>query len=260
MISLYSGCATTLATVIPTHVKIREESFKMRTAGTFQQDSPQTDGQLFIAAPDFIPLVAAGAVIASTGAGLVTLNTPASTTVNLFSNLGQLLRTGILASFGQSAFGTAASVPGPSAVPNTSSPSGLVGRPPFLAAQEPPIIGPIAGAILKGITINSVDVIYQVGTLALTSATVGLTATVFGLPGAGATAPVVTSLIALAVNGLPVAVAANPVTTRVAVITAQQAMIVTPETEVLLNVNFVTPATSTVKLYGAVLNIQFNWN
>lgn len=230
----------------------------MRTAGTFNQDTPQSDGQIFFGASEFTPLVAATGVLASSAAGLYSLNVPASSTANLFANLNELLRTGVLGVFGQEAFGTAASVPGPSTVANTSGPSALQGRPPILAANEPTIIGPVRGALPKGLQINSVDVIYTVGTLAVTSATLGLTQTKFGAAGAGATAPVVANIIALAANGLPVAVAANPVTTRIAVPTP--AMIILPETEIILNVNFVTPATSTVTFYGVNMNVSYNYN
>ena len=232
----------------------------MRTSGIFECDLPYTDGQIFLGASELLPLVAASAPFGSSGAGLYTLNIPASTTANLFANLNQTLRTGRLGStlYDQQQFGTAASVPGPSSVTNTSGPSGLQGHPPIAAASLPTLIGPVRGAIPKGMQVNSVDVIYQVTTLALTSATIGLTSTKFGAAGAGATAPVVTSLITLGANGLPTATAANPVTTRVTV--ATPAFTITAETEMILNLNFVTPATSLVAVYGATLNISYNYN
>lgn len=232
----------------------------MRTSGIFECDLPYTDGQIFLGASELLPLVAASAPFASAAAGKYTLNVPASTTANLFANLNQILRTGRLGStlYDQQQFGTAASQPGPSSVSNTSGPSGLSGRPPITGANLPTLIGPVRGAIPKGLQVNSIDVIYQVTVLALTSATIGLTATQFGAAGAGAVAPIVTNLITLGANGLPTAVAANPVTTRVPV--ATPAFTITPETELILNLNFVTPATSLVSVYGAVLNTSYNFN
>src|SRR5271170_3070597 len=99
----------------------------MNTLGRLEMQTSFTDGQIFVGASEFWPLVVAGAPVASAGAGLFTRNIPASTTANLFSNISKLFRTGQLASasVNQEQFGTAASVPGPSTVTNTSDPLDL---------------------------------------------------------------------------------------------------------------------------------------
>lgn len=235
------------------------------TEKTWTQDQPFTDGQLFIGASQFLPLVVAGAPAASAGAGLFTRNVPASTTVNLFASITALLRTGQYANGpltggGSQAFGTAAAVPGPSSVSGTSNPRAFIVSPPIKAASLPTLqTGQMSGPVLKGFQITSVDVIYEVDTGAITSATIGVTATAFPLPAASG-APTVTNIIALAANGLPTAAntAGQATTTRVTVTTP--AFIVTAESEVIVNVNFVSPASNTVKFYGVILNTSTNYN
>lgn len=232
------------------------------TRGRWEGGLSFTDGQIFLGASDFLPLVVAGAPIASAGAGLFTRNIPASTTANLFANINSILRTGQLANNlqNQSQFGTAALVPGPSSVAGTSGPLAVwPGFPALGASKNPTISGPQNAPIPKGIGFTSVDVIYEVDTGAITSVTVGLTQT--KMPAAGATgAPVVANILALAANGLPVAAntAGQATTTRVA--TTSASFVILAESEVIVNVNFVTPAANTVKFYGVVLNVNFNYN
>lgn len=234
-----------------------------RTRGRWEQSLSFTDGQIFLgAAADFIPLVAASAVPTSAGAGLLTLNTPASTTANLFSCVSTLLRTGQLAvnTQVQEQFGTAALVPGPSSVANTSDPSGLwPGFPGLTASKNPTISGPLNGPIPKGIGIVSADVIYEVDTGAITSVTLGITQTKMPVPGTPA-APVVANIIALAANGLPVAANTAGQATTTRVLSTNANFVVLADSEIIVNVNFVTPASNTVKFYGVVLNVNFNYN
>ncbi len=175
-----------------------------------------------------------------------------------------LLRSGVLATpqYDQEQFGTAASVPGPSAVANTNGPLGepnpvtpyFQGFPPLTAAQLTTLAGATAGAQPKGIQIDSVDVIYQVlADATAVAATIGLTKTVF----ANLVAPVVTNLIALGANGLPVIIGAQPQVTNVPVTTP--AMIVAADTEVLLNINLTGGTAGTIKFYGAVIKAHYNF-
>lgn len=234
-----------------------------KTSGTWTQDGAFTDGQIFVGPSEFIDITASGAAAAaSSAAGLFTLDvTTANHAAKFFADISKMLRTGQYASFGQQAFGTTGPppVPGPTTVANTSSPDGTFGRPPLLTAKEPTILGPVVGAIPKGLQINSVDVIYEVDTTALAAATLGLTKTAFSLPGVSG-APTVTNLIALAANGLPTATntAGQSTTTRVLVPTP--AMLQITEGELILNINLTLGASGTLHFYGAILNCNFNYN
>ncbi len=225
------------------------------TEGKWEQGTPSTDMQIFVDAGRFTD-VAGLATVASAGPGLFVKHVPAADASTFFANLGLLLRTGQYASAdGQSQFGTAAGVAGPTTVANTSGPLALPpGIPPILAANLPTLGNIQLGPIPKGMQINSIDVIYTVAALAAAVATVGLTTTTF----ANATAPVVTNLIALAANGLPTAVQATPYVKNVAV--ATPAMLITADTEVIANVNFTGGATGTVDFYGIVVHCSFNFN
>jgi hypothetical protein len=102
--------------------------------------------------------------------------------------------------------------------------------------------------------IDSMDVIYTVTGAALTTATVGLTKTVF----ANNTAPAVTNLVALGANGLPTAVQALPYVTNVPVTTP--AMITSADAEILLNLNLTTQAGGSAVVYGVVFHCHYNFN
>jgi hypothetical protein len=174
-----------------------------------------------------------------------------------------LLRSGVFATpqYDQEQYGTAASVPGPSAVANTSGPLALPGSgapyyqgfPPIPGASMATLAGPVTGPSQKGIQIDSVDAIYQVLTDATAvAATIGLTKTNF----ANLVAPAVTNLIALGAHSLPVVIGAQPQVTNVAVTTP--AMIVAADTEVLLNINLTGGTAGTIKFYGAVVKAHYN--
>lgn len=238
----------------------------MKTQGRLEAQTGFTDGQIFVGASQFWPLVVAGAPVASAGAGLFTRNIPASTTANLFANLEKILRTGQLAvnTVVQQQFGTAALVPGPSSVANTSD---AMDFPPSFPGNWSPntvlptLSGGYKGPIPKGVKPIWVDVIYEVDTGAITSVTFGLTNTV--MPAAGASgAPVVTNVITLGANSLPVAAntAGQATRTRISVATANQLYFSSDGSEVIANVNFVTPASNTVKFYGIILGCHFNYN
>lgn len=233
----------------------------MNTQGPISSATPNTDAQIWAGASSFTGLVAASAVPASAGAGLWTLNIPSSTTANLFSELNEILRTGQFASANrnQRQFGTAALVPGPSGVANTSGPLAIAGYPPFTNATNPIRTGGLTGPLGKGLQINWVDVIYEVDTGAITSVTFGLTQT--KMPAAGASgAPVVTNIIALAANGLPVALNTVGQATRTRITNPAPAMLTTDGGEIIANLNFVVPAANSVKLYGCIFGCSFNFN
>lgn len=241
----------------------------MNTQGPISSSTPNTDGQIWIGASSFTPLVAASAVPASAGAGLLTLNIPASTTANIFAELNAILRTGQLATAArnQRNFGTSAGVPGPSGVSGTSGPLALPtsvgaagqGFPPWPSSVNPTLTGGLHGALGKGLQINWADLIYEVDTGAITSVTFGLTQTKMPAIGTPA-APVVTNIIALGANGLPVAANTAGQATRTRITNTAPVMLNVDAGEIIINANFVAPAANTVKFYGVVLGCSFNYN
>lgn len=224
----------------------------MRTGGQLLQDTPNTDGQIFVPATR-MALTAGTAPATTSAAGLLYSLVAASGTANFFDALSTLLRTGQAPNY-QEQFGTAASVPGPSAVANTSDPLAITGIPPITNLQMPTVKGAQTGYIPKGLQINWIDVIYQVLGVNLTSVTYELSKTIFK----NAVAPAVTALVALAANGLTTAVAAQPTRTRIT--PATPVFSVDDGTELISNLNFVTPAGSTVKFYGIIYGVSFNYN
>jgi hypothetical protein len=225
------------------------------TEGRFEGNTSFPDLQFFLGFDDFID-TSSHAVNATQGAGLVNQTLAASLAATLFSNVAPWLRTGVYASsYDQEQFGTAAGVAGPTTVANTGGPLALLpGIPPITAANLPTLGNIQRGPIPKGMQIDSVDVIYTVTGAALTTATVGLTKTVF----ANNAAPVVTNLIALGANGLPTAVQAQPYVTNVAVGTP--AMITSADAEVILNVNLTTQGGGSAIFYGVVIKAHYNFN
>jgi hypothetical protein len=235
----------------------------MKTLGRLEGQTPFTDGQLFIGAANWLPLVVADAPIGSAGAGLFTRNCITGTTSQLFANISSLLRTGQLATPGvnQQQFGTAAAVPGPSSVSNTSDPLDLPpGFPPAWTPNNvlPTLSGGQKGPIPKGLMITSVDVIYEVDTDALTSVTFGLTQTTFPAIGTSA-APTVTNIIALGANSLPVAANTAGQVTPTRINIATPAFVNAFKSEIIANINF-DVAGGTAKFYGIILNSTFNYN
>ena len=238
------------------------------TEQQWTQDLPQTDGVIFVGAPEFLSPTVALSTLSVATFGVPFYTVPASATSNFLTVLDQILRTGVYAAGplssvpgGAQAFGTTGPppVPGPSTVAGTSGPRGIKVVPPIPKASLPTLAsGQFSGPIPKGIQINSVDLIYTVLGVAATSVSFGLASTKFGAAGAGATAPTVTNLIAFGTNSLPTAVAANPVTTNIAV--ASPAMIVGSPVGLVAQVQFVTPSGSTVDFIGMNVHVSFNYN
>jgi hypothetical protein len=245
------------------------------TDDRWEQGTPSTDLDLFLGADQFTDFAGLATLPAAPAAGLLFKTVPATDAAKFFiTPEGLLLRSGQLAvplfsgftgtlgtgvanaGASQNAFGTAAALPGPSSVAGTSGPLALPpGVPPQPASTLATLKGGIAGAAAKGMQINSVDVIYQVLTLAASAATIGLTTTKY----ANAVAPVVANLIPLGNNGLPTAISAQPTVTNIPV--TSPAMITSLiDTQVLLNINLTAGATGTINFIGAVLKCSYNLN
>ena len=240
----------------------------MNTDGKYTQAGASGDLQIFVGATEFID-TAGLATTASSAAGYLSKNIPATDASTFFANVTAMLkRTGIYATplwtgstanagATQEAFGTAASVAGPTTVPNTRGPLGTYpGVPPYPSANLDTLTGGVNGPQAKGFQITSVDVIYEVDTLALSAATIGITDTVFS----NNAAPTVTNRLALAANGLPTATntAGQQHVTNIAIPTPTYP--VTSDTETIVNVNLTSGATGTCKFFGVVLHVAFNLN
>jgi len=237
------------------------------TDGRWTQGTPFPDLQIFVGVDEFTDVAGVATLATSIATPGLFFKTVGSAAAAVFASSlpGLMLRSGVYATpqYDQEQYGTAASVPGPSAVSGTNGPLALPGPaspyyqafPPTPGTSVATLAGATTGPSKKGIQIDSVDVIYQVlSDATAVAATIGLTKTVF----TNGADPVVTNLIALAANGLPTAVAAHPVTTNVPVTTP--AVIVAADTEVILNINLTGGTAGTIKFYGAVIKAHFNLN
>jgi hypothetical protein len=225
-----------------------------RTAGSFKQDVGPSDGQLFVTASDF--QIAAGAAPNTVVNAYLAKQVAPAGSATLLGYLSEILRTGALASAGpaQQQFGTAANVPGPSAVAGTTNASGLIGYPPLLAANNPTLHGPVTGPVPKGVQFNYLDVIYQTTGAALTSFTANLSIVSFPLAGGSAGQ----NILIPAQYNLSLAVSAGILRTRIPV--AVPAYSVTDGASPYVGLTVATPAGSTFTFYGMVLGVSFNYN
>lgn len=242
----------------------------MQTAGTFTQDTPNTDMQVMFDALEF---AMSGATPQSGLTTIAGVNVPfisgtVSGTFTAGCNLSNLLlRTGIFApstaqTLSSQAFGTAAALPGPQAgVPATSSPSGFGSSavvPPVLKANLPTIVGSVPGAKAKGMQINWVDLLYYPGaTTPVTSITATLA--VIQIPqGLGAT-PV---LLSTPINAVTVSTAVQTAgkINRVRLTPTSTTMYTADGTLLELNVVIVYPAGGAAVLFGAILGCSYNFN
>jgi hypothetical protein len=237
-----------------------------QTEGRWTGKTSFPDLQLFYGADQFLDVSTLSTVAATIGTAGVLFKTVGVGAAAIFvSSLpGLLLRSGVYATpqYDQEQYGTKASVPGPTAVANTSEPLALPnpatpyfqGFPPTPGSSMATLAGAASGPQPKGIQIDSVTPIYQVlADATAVAATIGLTKSVF----ANGAEPAVTNLIALGANGLPTAIAAHPVATVVAV--GSPAMIVAANTEMLLNINLTGGTAGTIKFFGAVIKAHYNF-
>ena len=110
--------------------------------------------------------------------------------------------------------------------------------------------------VLRGIKLNSIDIVYLVGTADLTALTVGI----FAKQDIDGSAPLVTTLLAQAVNGLSLVASADRYVTNVVIPAANREFIVTPDSVVTAEVDIETPAGGTADLFGIVFYYDFNFN
>lgn len=108
----------------------------------------------------------------------------------------------------------------------------------------------------KGFKPLSFDVVYLVGTLALTSATCRVDYCQF----VNNVAPAVTSVLASAANGLQTAIQAQPYVTNVVIPAAQQKYFTLNDADFVIEVALTGAATSTLTFYGIDFYFEYNYN
>lgn len=229
----------------------------MRTAGNLLQDSPLTDGQIFIE-----PFALLNQGFAGIGTSNLGSNSPENSLIfsapssngYVLASLRFLLRTGFAPNY-QEQFGTAALKPGPSTVANTSDPLNLVGMPPTPRASLATLTGGPNGFVAKGIRIDYVDVAYNIATNPLSSFLIGISTNKY----VDNVATVSTSLLNIANNGLQTAVRANNYVTRV--IPTNATFITSPDTKVIIQLQLVNgAAAAVVEIFGLTVGVSFNFN
>jgi hypothetical protein len=226
------------------------------TDSTWNQDTPNSDLEIFIGATEWRD---AGnhATIATPSAGVIAWTVPAAQTSVFLANIQAMIkRTGVFATPAsvQQQYGTAASLPGPTQVANTSDPEGLRGYPPFTASKLATLIGPQAGAIPKGIQINSMDVIYSVNALNITAGKLMLNLVTYI---DNTASPSVISLIP-STNNLTLTARANLYRTNIPV--ASPVFAINSGQSASLEVDVTTVAGGTFTFYGCVAKCSFNFN
>ena len=225
-----------------------------RTAGWWLQDTSLPDGLVFQPATSALAIV--GTVVANRdGLGLYNVTGIASQTVTLAFFLSKILRFG-MQDDGQQAFGSASGT----GQAGLATPPGIFatylqqsGRPPYTAAQNQ--IVPTKRP--KGIGVISVTPVYSVLTADATSVSIGVTKTVFANNGV----PAVTALLTAGTNGQTIThgtTAANAIASALSA--ANAAPVTDVNAEVIAELSIVLPVSSTVKIYGLVWNVQFNYN
>lgn len=222
-----------------------------RTGGRWEQKTPFTDGRFVVAPADFTQTSGTASTMTRNAKGDLSLNQGATITAMYMYDIAEMLfRTGQLP-FLQEQFGTAANVPGPSSVANTSDPDAGIGPPPQTGILS---ITPQTGFLPKGIKITDLTLKYLITGAALTLHTIGLSKTVF----ANNAALVVTDVLANAANGLATATQANPYVTKVAI--SSPTFLVSDLSDLIIELDVTTQGAGAYRLYGVDIHCQFNYN
>jgi hypothetical protein len=220
------------------------------TQSRYQQDLGFTDGRVFLGVGDLVWDVLAQAAITRNAAGNWSINhVAAANTTNFACNLTNAImrRTGFGEDLQEQFGGTG--IPG-SAQVQVYRPDVI---PAMAAAQQ---LQPRTALKVKGIKLLSFDVIYFIGTAALTAHTCRVDQANF--VNNVALAPTV--VLASGANGLATATQANPYVTNVPLLAAQQIYRNSVDSELWIEVSVQAAATSVYNLYGFDCLCEFNYN
>ncbi len=220
------------------------------TQSRYQQDLGFTDGLLVLSDFAIVPTgTGAPTVPTRNGVGDISWNIGAAVgPINYSMNLanGRLFRSG----FGedlQEQFGGAG-------IPASAQ---FQGRPDTIGAMSAlQQITPRTALKLKGIQINSINLIYLITGAALTTHTCRLDKSAF----ANNVALASTSVLASAANGLQTAIQANPYCTEIAMPASFQVYQISDLSEYWFEVTATTQAAGAYRLYGARAKVTFNFN
>lgn len=227
-----------------------------RTATTYNQDTPFTDGLIFLSPSDFTNIGAGAFTVAeyggAGGAGFQ-YNVAASQVLSFVINLSKLMqRIGFPMIF-QEQFGTS-NGPGPNSIANTSDPAANQGYPPLAGASQ---LVPRVGNIPKGIQINNLVPILTIAGAALSLHTIGVQKIQFPLPGTPALA-VATTLLANGANGLPTAV--NSPNFASTIVPIPNAVMSANDMSMVAAQYNITTGTGTAFWAGMFAHVSFNFN
>lgn len=207
------------------------------TTGRWEAYTPHTDGTEYV----IQPLIALGTVgFTKVAAGDYAATIGSAVTAVLAYKLPGILRTG---------------------EPHLEDTAGAIAYPSY-EQYNPPVApysipGTQAGTtlpVLKGIYLQSIDVIYSVTTDALTSISVG----VFAKQDTNGASPTVTTLLAQAANGLTTATTTHRNVINVPMTT--QEFIITPDSVITAELDIETASGGSADVFGIVFNFAFNYD
>jgi hypothetical protein len=219
----------------------------MRTQGAFYADTAHTGGWYFVPAFD-ISQYSANLVLTRNALGDYSLNRTAAgaETYYVTANLGLLKRLieypGLNNLPFQEQFGTAAGGAG--------YPANAPGLPPFTGATQ---LTPATTAPAKGCQVTDVAVVYQVGVVSLTSATLSLNRVAY----ANAAAKTITN-VPISATALTLTSNANPYVAVRAVTTPT--FETTDLSDLILEFSPVMANTGTLRVYGLGFHLNFNYD
>lgn len=218
----------------------------MRTHDAFFADSPHTGGWVWAAATNLFPF-STNLVLTRNALGDYSFNRTAAgaETYQVVLDVPNLKRlyeslAGVYNPF-QEQFGTAAGTPG---YPADN------GMPPFTGATQ---LTPLTTSPAKGMQVTDVAVVYQVGVVALSAASLSLNRTVYA------------NNVANAITNVPISATALTLLTQANPYVAVRA-VTTPVFETTdlaalsLEFAFTMANTGTIRVYGLGFHVNFNYN
>jgi len=243
------GFLVSVSSRFPDGLKPKEAYDMPHSKSRYHQDLGFTDGEWFLGPGEIVWDVAAQAAIARAAAGQWSVaHVVAANTTNFAVNLTQaILRRSGFGEDLQEQFGG-------SGIPGSAE---YQGRPDTLASMatgQP--ITPRTAFKVKGFKLIEFDVIYTIGTAALTTHTCRVDQTQY----VNNLAPATTVVLASAANGLATATQAQPYVTTVVLPVAQQIYRTLNDLAFWVEVQANAAATTVYNLIGIDCDIEFNFN
>jgi len=220
------------------------------TQSRYQQDLGFTDARIFLGPGDIVVNTPVNAPLTRNAAGDWSFNqiTTGITTIYGVNITNAIIRRTGFGEDLQEQFG-GTGIPA-SAQPQVYRPDVI---PAMSAAQQ---LQPRTALKLKGLKLLSFDVVYTIGTLALTSQSIRVDQTTF----VNNAAKTITAVLAAGANGLATATQANPYVTNVALAAGQQVYRNLVDQQLWIDLTVVSPNTSVYTLYGFDCLVEFNYN